>query len=90
MGFVTVGRCVDSWRVAHSFDVVVTDGFTGNIVLKTVEGYSDSFLTSVRQIGRVFSSTSSVRGRDLLRDIGLDSWTEKLDYTEYGFKLRRD
>jgi glycerol-3-phosphate acyltransferase PlsX len=65
-------------------DVIVTDGFTGNIVLKTVEGLSDSFLTSVRQIGRVFSSATRVRGRDLMRDVGLDSWTEKLDYTEYG------
>lgn len=68
----------------RTVDVIITDGFTGNIVLKTAEGYSDNFLTSVRQIGRVFSSTSSVRGRDLLRDIGLDSWIEKLDYTEYG------
>ncbi len=68
----------------RTVDVIVTDGFTGNIVLKTVEGYSDNFLTSVRQIGHVFSSASSVRGRDLLRDIGLDSWIEKLDYTEYG------
>ena len=65
-------------------DVIVTDGFTGNIVLKTVEGLSDGFLTSVKQIGQVFSSATSLRGRDLLRDIGLASWTEKLDYTEYG------
>ena len=68
----------------QTVDVIVTDGFTGNIVLKTVEGYSDSFLTAVRQIGHVFSSATRVRGRDLMRDIGLDSWTEKLDYTEYG------
>lgn len=70
--------------IKRTVDVIVTDGFTGNIVLKTVEGLSDNFLTSVRQIGHVFSSATSVRGRDLLRDIGLDSWAEKLDYTEYG------
>lgn len=70
--------------INHTVDVIVTDGFTGNIVLKTVEGLSDGFLTKARQIGRVFSSTSSVRGRDLLRDIGLNSWIEKMDYTEYG------
>lgn len=68
----------------RTVDVIVTDGFTGNIVLKTVEGLSDTFLTSVRQIGHVFSSATRVRGRDLMRDVGLDSWTEKLDYTEYG------
>jgi glycerol-3-phosphate acyltransferase PlsX len=65
-------------------DVIVTDGFTGNIVLKTIEGLSDNFLTSIREIGRIFSSASRLRGRDLLRDIGLSSWAQKLDYTEYG------
>jgi glycerol-3-phosphate acyltransferase PlsX len=65
-------------------DVIVTDGFTGNIVLKTIEGYSDNFLTSVRQIGRVFSSASRLRGRELLRDIGLTSWVKRMDYTEFG------
>jgi len=65
-------------------DVIVTDGFTGNIVVKTIEGLNDNFLTSVRQIGHVFSSAYRLRGRDLLRDIGLGSWAKKMDYTEYG------
>src|SRR4030042_914454 len=70
--------------VKRTTDVIVTDGFTGNIVLKTIEGFSDSFLTSVRQIGHVFSSASRLRGRELLRDIGLTSLAKKMDYTEYG------
>ncbi len=65
-------------------DVVVTDGFTGNIVLKTVEGMSDTFLSSVRQIGNVISNVYRFRGRDLLRDIGLGSWVNRIDYREYG------
>ena len=65
-------------------DVIVTDGFTGNIVIKTIEGLSDSFLITARNIGHVFSSVSHLRGRDLLRDIGLGSWVKKMDYTEYG------
>ena len=65
-------------------DVIVTDGFTGNVVIKTIEGLSDNFLTSVRQIGHVFSSVYRLRGRDLLRDIGLGSWVKQMDYTEYG------
>jgi glycerol-3-phosphate acyltransferase PlsX len=65
-------------------DVVVTDGFTGNIVIKTIEGLSDNFLSSVRQIGHVFSSGYRLRGRDLFRDIGLGSLAKKMDYTEYG------
>ena len=65
-------------------DVVVTDGFTGNIVIKTIEGLSDNFLNSARQISQVFSSLSHLRGRDLLRDIGLGSWVKRMDYTEFG------
>jgi glycerol-3-phosphate acyltransferase PlsX len=70
--------------VKRTTDVIVTDGFTGNIVLKTIEGFSDNFLTSVRQIGQVFATASRLRGRELLRDIGLTSWSRKMDYTEYG------
>lgn len=65
-------------------DVIVTDGFIGNIVLKTIEGLSDNFLISARQIGHIFSNLSHLRGRDLLRDIGLGSWVKRMDYTEYG------
>jgi glycerol-3-phosphate acyltransferase PlsX len=65
-------------------DVIVTDGFTGNIVLKTIEGLNENFLSSARQIGHIFSSGYRLRGRDLLRDIGLGSLTKKMDYTEYG------
>ena len=65
-------------------DVVVTDGFTGNIVLKTIEGMSDTFLGSARQVGQVVSNAYHFRGRDLLRDIGLGSWVNRIDYREYG------
>ena len=65
-------------------DVVVTDGFTGNIVIKTIEGLSDTFLGSVRQIGHVVSNVYRFRGRDLLRDLGLGSWVNRIDYREYG------
>ncbi|MCK4862905.1 MAG: phosphate acyltransferase PlsX, partial [Dehalococcoidales bacterium] len=70
--------------VKRTSDVFVTDGFTGNVVIKTIEGFNDNFLLSVRQLGHVFSSASRIRARDLLRDIGLGSWTKKMDYTEYG------
>jgi len=70
--------------VKRTADVIVTDGFTGNIVIKTIEGLSDNFLSSVRQIGHVFSSAYRLRGRDLLRDIGLGSWVKSMDYREYG------
>ncbi len=65
-------------------DVVVTDGFTGNIVLKTIEGLNDSFLSSIRELGHVMSSVSRLRTRDLLKEVGLGAWTKKLDFSEYG------
>jgi glycerol-3-phosphate acyltransferase PlsX len=65
-------------------DVVVTDGFTGNIVLKTIEGLNDSFLNSIKQLGQVFSSASRVQSSDLLNDIGLNTITRRLDFSEYG------
>jgi glycerol-3-phosphate acyltransferase PlsX len=70
--------------VKKTADVIVTDGFTGNVVLKTIEGLHENYLTSARQIGRVFSSASRLPGNELLRDIGFTSWVKKMDYTEYG------
>jgi glycerol-3-phosphate acyltransferase PlsX len=70
--------------IKRTVDVIVTDGFTGNIVLKTIEGFNDNFLHSLKELGHVFSSASRLRARDLLRDIGLGSWTKKMDYSEYG------
>ena len=65
-------------------EVVVTDGFTGNIVLKTIEGLSATWLYSLGQAGQIFSKAYSLPSRALRRDIGLDSWAKRLDYREYG------
>jgi glycerol-3-phosphate acyltransferase PlsX len=65
-------------------DVIVTDGFTGNIVLKTIEGLGDAFLGLVRQTGHILSAAYHLQGRTLLQDIGLGSWVKRVDYREYG------
>jgi glycerol-3-phosphate acyltransferase PlsX len=65
-------------------EVIVTDGFTGNIVLKTIEGMSDSWLYSLSQAGQVFAKAYRLPLRVLHRDIGMSSWTQRLDYSEYG------
>ncbi|MFC1943349.1 phosphate acyltransferase PlsX [Chloroflexota bacterium] len=64
-------------------DVIVTDGFTGNIVLKTIEGLGDTFLKT-RQVGRVLSEAYHLQGRSLLLDVGLGSLAKRMDYREYG------
>ena len=65
-------------------EVIVTDGFTGNIVLKTIEGVSDNWLHSLSQAGQVFAKAYRLPLRALRRDIGMSSWTQRLDYREYG------
>ncbi|MBI2860674.1 MAG: phosphate acyltransferase PlsX [Chloroflexi bacterium] len=80
-GFEFIGNIEPHDILKRTADVIVTDGFTGNIMLKTIEGMSDSFLTLIRQAGQIFSSVSQLRGRDLLQDVGL---ARKIDYREYG------
>ena len=64
-------------------DVVVTDGFTGNIVLKTVEGLGDTFL-KLRNVGQVFSNAAHMQSRHMLLDVGLGSLVKRIDYRESG------
>ena len=65
-------------------DVIVTDGFTGNIVLKTIEGLGDTFTVLLQQAGHILSAAYHLQGREFLRDIGLGSSGKKVDYRDYG------
>jgi glycerol-3-phosphate acyltransferase PlsX len=65
-------------------DVVVTDGFVGNIVLKTMEGMGETFRSWLGRVGDVLSSTTYLQGKLLLNLVGLHSWATKLDYQQYG------
>jgi len=65
-------------------DVIVTDGFTGNIVLKTMEGLGDNFLTSLRQVGHLLSCASHFQARTLLREVRQSAGVKRLDYREHG------
>ena len=64
-------------------DVIVTDGFTGNIVLKTLEGLGDTFL-KLRHVGQIVSKAYHLQGRALLVDVGLGSAVNRMNYREYG------
>lgn len=63
------------------FDVVVTDGFTGNVVLKASEHLAESLMTAIRQ-----ELQSSVLGRigGLLSKPSLRGLKKRVDYAEYG------
>ena len=65
-------------------DVVVTDGFTGNIVLKTIEGLGDTFMGLLQQAGHILSAAYQLQGREFLRDIGIGASGKRVDYRDYG------
>jgi len=83
-GLNFIGNIEGQDIVKGKANVIVTDGFTGNIVLKTIEGMGDTLANMARQAGQIFSTAYHLRGRELLRDIGLGSLVKRVDYTEYG------
>ena len=64
-------------------DVIVTDGFTGNIVLKTIEGLGEAFL-KLRHMGLILSKAYHRQGRALAADAGLGSLVRRMNYREHG------
>ncbi|HZG71270.1 MAG TPA: phosphate acyltransferase PlsX [Chondromyces sp.] len=62
-------------------DVVVTDGFTGNMVLKTIEGTALSVFSMLKSA--LTSSVKAKIGAGLLKP-ELMSLKSKMDYSEYG------
>ncbi len=64
-------------------DVVVTDGFTGNIVIKLMEGLGDTFL-KLRPMRQLLSNARHLQGSGLLFDVKLSSLIRGMDYREYG------
>jgi len=62
-------------------DVVVTDGFTGNMVLKTIEGTAMNVFAMIKD---VFMSSAKTKFAALLVKNDLSSLKGMLDYSEYG------
>lgn len=62
-------------------DVYVCDGFTGNVILKLLEGISSAFF---RQIKEILGSSLSRKAAAALLLPALMEFKDKLDYEEYG------
>jgi phosphate acyltransferase len=62
-------------------DVVVTDGFTGNMVLKTIEGTAMSVFKMVKQT-LMSNLKTKIAAAVIKPDLAVIK--EKMDYTEYG------
>lgn len=66
---------------AGAADVMTCDGFTGNVVLKTMEGMAKVIMTMLEQ--EVMSSLRCKTGALLMKP-ALRSLKHKMDYAEYG------
>lgn len=66
---------------AGEVDVIVCDGFTGNVILKLSEGVVKSFSTMMKE--QFMKSVFTKIGALLLKN-GLQEMKKTMDYTEYG------
>lgn len=62
-------------------DVVVTDGFTGNMVLKSIEGTAAAMMSMLKE---VFMASGKTKIGALLVKSELKGLKTKLDYSEHG------
>lgn len=67
--------------ISGSIDIAVTDGFTGNIVLKTIEGTAKSMMTEVKSIF-LKNTKNKLAAAALKKDFG--SIKDLLDYRKVG------
>ena len=67
--------------LAGELDVIVTDGFTGNVALKTLEG---SIRFANAELRNAITGTRIARAGAFLQRKGLRSLTERLDAESYG------
>ena len=65
-------------------DVAVTDGFTGNMILKTVEGTAMSI---VKMLKEILMSSFKTKMAALVIKNDLAELKNKMDYSEYGGAL---
>jgi phosphate acyltransferase len=79
--FQFVGNVEGDGLVAGVADVVVTDGFTGNVALKLMEGVSERILSAVREAA--MSSPRGKLGGALLRG-ALSGFREQVDPERQG------
>jgi glycerol-3-phosphate acyltransferase PlsX len=63
------------------FDVIVCDGFTGNVILKTSEGLADAL---IKMLKREIAGMTAGRIGYLLLKPALKNFKKKTDYDEYG------
>jgi glycerol-3-phosphate acyltransferase PlsX len=77
-----IGNIEGNDIVHNKADVIVTDGFTGNILLKAMEGLGESLIKLKPVHGAL--SNQRLTGHALLADVGMNFLIKGMDYSEYG------
>jgi len=78
-----IGKLGGQDILAGKADVIVTDGFTGNVVLKTIEGLGD-IVHNLLTAEEAFKISDDLRGAALVHYAQLACMVERMDYKEYG------
>lgn len=63
------------------FDVIVADGFTGNVILKLTEGLAGAIMSMLKEV--FYQSTVTKLAAAVLKP-ALRTFKNKMDYTKYG------
>lgn len=75
------GNCEAREIFSGKYDVIVTDGFTGNVILKEAEGLADSLF---RMLKSALRSSAKTKIGALLAKPAFKQVKKTMDYTEYG------
>jgi glycerol-3-phosphate acyltransferase PlsX len=82
-GLNFIGNIEGQDLVKGKADVIVTDGFTGNVIIKTVEGLGESFVLA-RQRSLENAGSHLLQGGALVADEGISTLVKSMDFREYG------
>lgn len=76
-----MGNIEPRYVLSDSADVVVCDGFTGNVVIKLIEGTASTLFSMLKQV--FFKSFATKLAAGILKP-GLKSIKNQMDYSAYG------
>ncbi len=83
-GLNFIGNIEGNDLVADRADVIVTDGFTGNILLKALEGLGESMVSLHGGAKAHTTGNPRITGKALSAAVGLSSFLRNMDYSEFG------
>ncbi|MBQ4110870.1 MAG: phosphate acyltransferase PlsX [Clostridia bacterium] len=75
------GNCEARDVLKGDFKVMVADGFTGNVILKVIEGVAKEFTGSMKEM---FFKNIATKVSALIMKKGLKEFKKKYDYKEHG------